>query len=58
MNHKKRLVCVVLALALCGAFLLTGCSAPRLTIGGTAKTAATIGDTTLSTGEYLAYLYN
>ena len=58
MNHMKRLVCVVLALALCGAFLLTGCSAPRLTIGGTAKTAATIGDTTLSTGEYLAYLYN
>lgn len=58
MNHMKRLVCAVLALALCGAFLLTGCSAPRLTIGGTANTAATIGDTTLSTGEYLAYLYN
>lgn len=58
MNHMKRLACAVLALALCGAFLLTGCSAPRLTIGGTAKTAATIGDTTLSTGEYLAYLYN
>lgn len=58
MNHMKRLACAVLALALCGAFLLTGCSAPRLTIGGTANTAATIGDTTLSTGEYLAYLYN
>ncbi len=58
MNHMKRLACAVLALALCGAFLLTGCSAPRLTIGGTPDTAATIGDTTLSTGEYLAYLYN
>lgn len=58
MNRMKRLACAVLVWALCGAFLLTGCSAPRLTIGGTAETAATIGDTTLSTGEYLAYLYN
>lgn len=58
MKHIKRLACTVLAVALCGAVLLTGCSAPRLTIGGTAQTAATIGDTTLSTGEYLAYLYN
>lgn len=58
MTKMKRLASGILALALCCCALLTGCSAPRLTIGGTADTAATIGDTTLSTGEYLAYLYN
>ena len=59
MCHAKRILCAVLAAAmLLSAALLTGCSAPKLMLGGTAETAATIGDTTLSTGEYLAYLYN
>lgn len=59
MTNAKRILCTALAaVMLLSATLLAGCSAPKLTIGGTAKTAATIGDTKISTGEYLAYLYN
>ena len=57
MGHKIRILCAVLAaVMLLGA--LAGCSAPRLTIGGVSGKAADIGDTELSAGEYLAYLYN
>ncbi len=54
MNNVKRLICAVLALTL----LLTGCAAPKLVLGGTPKVAGTVGDTTITTGEYLAYLYS
>ena len=54
MKKFIRILCAVLALT----FVLTGCAAPKLVIGGTPKNAATCGDTTVSTGEYLAYLYN
>lgn len=57
MGHKMRILCAVLAaVMLLGS--LAGCSAPRLTIGGVSGKAADIGDTELSAGEYLAYLYN
>lgn len=59
MRNAKRMVCMILAVAtLLSVTLLTGCSAPRLTIGGTPKTAATVADTTYTSGDYLAYLYN
>ena len=54
MKNVKRLICAVLALTL----LLTGCAAPKLVLGGTPRVAGTVGDTTVTTGEYLAYLYS
>lgn len=54
MKNVKRIIGAVLALVL----LLTGCAGPKLVLGGTPKTAGTVGDTALSTGEYLAYLYS
>ncbi len=56
MKHTKRVV----SLALVGILLLAllaGCSAPKLTFGGTSKTAGTVAGRELSTGEYLAYMY-
>ena len=58
MKHTKRILCTVLALALVLSMALTGCSMPRLTIGGTPAVAGTVGGREISTGEYLAYLYN
>lgn len=47
----KRAACAVASTAvIMSSLLLSGCSTP--------KNAATIGDTTFTTGEYLAYLYN
>lgn len=56
MKMFKRALCVMMAVLLV-ALSVTGCSAPKLTIGGTPDTAAKVGDVTISTGEYLAYLY-
>lgn len=58
MKHAKRILCSVLAAALLLTAMLTGCSIPKITLGGTADVAATIGEQSISTGEYLAYLYN
>lgn len=57
-NHMKRILGAVLALSLFAALMLSGCSAPTLRIGGTPRIAGTIGEETVETGEYLAYLYN
>lgn len=56
MKKMFRVLCAVLALTM----LLTavGCSAPKLTLGGTPDVAGTVDGEELSTGEYLAYLYN
>lgn len=59
MTKTKRILCTLLAaVMLLSALLMSGCSAPKLTLGGTNKVAATVGETTITTGEYLAYLYN
>lgn len=58
MNNAKRILCSVLAVALLLSMMLTGCSMPKITLKGTGDVAAYYGDTTISTGEYLAYLYN
>ncbi|MBQ1950282.1 MAG: hypothetical protein II363_01605 [Clostridia bacterium] len=57
-KHVKRTFVAVLAVALSAALLLSGCSAPKLIIGGISRTAGTIGEEKVATGEYLAYLYN
>lgn len=53
MKKVIRILCALLALA-----MLTGCTAPKLVLGGTPDTAGTVADKTITTGEYLAYLYN
>ncbi len=53
----KRILLSVLAMALLLSVLLTGCTMPKITFKGTGDVATT-GDKELSTGEYLAYLYN
>ncbi len=56
MSKAKRVFCALMAavmLLVCA----TGCSAPKLFIGGTPDVAATINGEELTTGEYLAYLY-
>ena len=51
MKNFTRILCVVLAMTM----LLTGC---KIVLPGTGDVAATYGDgQTISTGEYLAYLY-
>jgi hypothetical protein len=51
MTKVKRIFCTALAVVMMlSALLLSGCS--------TTGTAVTVGDTSYSTGEYLAYLYN
>ena len=56
MSKAKRVFCAAVAavMLLVG---VTGCSAPKLFLGGTPDNAATVGDVTITTGEYLAYLY-
>ena len=54
MKTVIRVFCALLALTL----VLTGCAAPKLVLGGTPKVAGTVAGTTITTGEYLAYLYN
>lgn len=56
MKMMRRALCAMMAVLLV-AVSVTGCSAPKLTIGGTPDTAGKVGDITISTGEYLAYLY-
>lgn len=59
MKIMKKCLCAVLtAVMLLSLLLTTGCSMPKLIIGGTPDTAATIADKTFSTGEYLSYLYS
>ena len=54
MKNFARILCAVLAMAM----LLTGCTMPKIMLPGTGDIAATYGDgKTISTGEYLAYLY-
>ncbi len=56
MSKVKRLFSAAVA-AVMLLVCMTGCSAPKLFLGGTPENAATIGDVTISTGEYLAYLF-
>ncbi|MBQ8683173.1 MAG: hypothetical protein IJ518_01490 [Clostridia bacterium] len=58
MKYTKRILCTVVAVALLLSVMLTGCSMPKLVIGGTPDIAGTVGDREITTGEYLAYLYN
>ncbi len=58
MKLTKRILCTALVAVMLLSVVLTGCSAPKLTIGGTSKVAGTIGANEVPTGEYLAYLYN
>ncbi len=58
MKLTKKLLCAVLALTMLLSLMLTGCSAPKLVIGGTPAVAGTVDGTTITTGEYLAYLYS
>lgn len=56
MKKMKRM----LSLALVGVMLLallTGCSMPKVVIGGTPKYVGTINGEKVATGEYLAYMY-
>lgn len=53
MKNIARMLCAVLAIAM----LLTGCTMPKINLPGTPDVAVTYGDQTISTGEYLAYLY-
>ncbi len=57
MTNTKRFVSILLA-ALMLVAMLAGCSAPKLTIGGTPDKLGTVDDTEVATGEYLAYLYS
>ncbi len=57
MKMMRRALCAMMAILLI-AVSVTGCSAPKLTLGGTPATVGTVGDVTISTGEYLAYLYD
>lgn len=58
MKTVKHIFCAALAVCLLLSVMLTGCSAPKLVIGGTPDVAGTVNGEPLSTGEYLAYLYN
>ncbi len=56
MKTMKRALCLLLAgVMLLG--LLTGCSVPKLTLGGTPKNVGTLSGREVPTGEYMAYLY-
>ena len=58
MKNILRILCSVLALAVLCTVLMTGCSVPKIAYNKLPDTAATYGDgQSLSTGEYLAYLY-
>ena len=57
MKNMTRILSFVLVITVLGAALLTGCSVPKITYNKLPDTAATYGDKTISTGEYLAYLY-
>ena len=56
MKYIKRALSVLLA-AMMLATMLTGCTMPKLFIGGTPKTVGTVGDYEVTTAEYLAYMY-
>lgn len=58
MNNAKRIFTALLAVSLVFCLMLSGCTIWKPTLGGTGKVAATYGDQTITTGEYLAYLYN
>ena len=58
MKNVKRISVAILAVALSAVLLLSGCSAPKLSIGGTPAVAGTVAGEELPTGKYLAYLYN
>lgn len=58
MNNTKRLFSALLAVSLVFCLMLSGCTIWKPTLGGTGKVAATYGDQTITTGEYLGYLYN
>ena len=54
MKNIVRILCAVLAITM----LMTGCAMPKIILPGTPDVAVTYGDgKTISTGEYLAYLY-
>lgn len=56
-NIMRILSAALVAVLLCTA-ILTGCSVPKIEVPSIPDTAATYGDgKTVSTGEYLAYLY-
>jgi len=57
MKLTKRILSAVLAASMLLAVMLTGCSTPKLTIGGTADVAGVVGGKEITTGDYLAYLY-
>lgn len=58
MKNAKRMLCAVVAMVMLLSVMLTGCSMPKLMIGGTPDVAGTVAGREVSTGEYLAYLYN
>ncbi len=58
MKKLMRMFSAVLALAVLASLALTGCSAPKLHIGGTPAVAGTVEGVEMPTGEYLAYLYS
>ena len=58
MKNVKRILTAALAVSLVCILMLTGCSIPRIEYNSIPETAATYGDgKTISSGEYLAYLY-
>lgn len=58
MNNAKRIFTALLAVSLVFCLMLSGCTIWKPTLGGTGKVAATYGKETITTGEYLGYLYN
>lgn len=58
MKTTRRILCAVLATALVACVMLSGCSAPKLHIGGTPAVAGTVEGKDMPTGEYLTYLYS
>ena len=58
MKNIKRMIATVLAMVMLCSVLLTGCGVPKIAFNKIPDTAATYGDNqTLTSGEYLAYLY-
>ena len=58
MKNILRIMSAVLATVLLCTALLTGCTVPKIQVPSIPSTAATYGDgQSISTGEYLAYLY-
>ena len=58
MKNIKRILGAALAMVMLLSVLLTGCSVPKIAYNKIPDTAATYGDNqTLTSGEYLAYLY-